>query len=335
MNKSNKWEKIDISKIETSKDFNDNYYFIQDDDLMDVDYFIRGFTISYEKQNENKLKKNKKNYNIKTKLFQSNNNSPKKNYKKNTISHHKTSCFQLNKLPMKKNLNLKITTKIETDIDKFVKNSTTLSKDRNNRIVDKKNIYQRSIPGRKSDFQFPKSLTNKNTFTETETNTNINHNVYKMDTINNNTIKNKFNTIQQINHQRKLSKFETNKNRKKINLYNLNITDSYQKNFMDEIDIVFKQKIKGINDINKKFDNELSILKEYIDNSNKNNVNNIIYDSVFNDKIAEMNANEKKYIDGKQKIINKYKNNMKNVQKYFLDEIKNAVNNIKDNIPEK
>ena len=336
MNKSNKWEKIDISKIEKTKDLNDNYYFIQDDDLIDVDYFIKGFTDSSKKINKNKINKNKKVHPIKGKLFQSNNNSQKKIYNKNTLTHHKTSYFKLNKLPIKKNLNLKISTKITTDIDLYIKNSNTLSKNKGkNGIIEKKNLYQKfcSISG-KSEYQFPKKQINKNTFCKTKPNINTNQKVYKANTFNNNAKKNKFNTVQQIEHQRKMTKVETTKNRKKLNLYNLKITDNYQKELMNEIDIIFKQKIKGINDVNEKFDNELSILKEYIDNSNKNNVNNIIYDSVLNDKTIEMDDNEKKYIEDKQKIINKYKDNIKNVQKYFLEEIKNAVNNIKDNLPE-
>ena len=335
MNKSNKWKKIDLSKIEKSKDINDSYYFIQDDDLMDVDYFIKGFTDSNKKLNENKIKKIKKIPPIKPKSFQSINNSPKQYYNKNTTAQHKTSYFELNKIPKKKNSNLKIPKKMNTDIGKFVKNTNVITK--NSKKIDKKNLYQKfcSISGRKSNCQISKNQINKNTYSETEPNINKNNILYKTNNINSNAIKRKYNTIQQTTHQCKPSKLGINNNKKKLNLNDLIITDKNQKEFMNEIDIIFKKKINCINEINKKFDNELSILKEYIDNSNKNNVNNIIYDSVFNDKITEMNDNEKKYINEKQNIINKYKDNAKNVQKYFLEEIKNAVNNIKDNLPEK
>ena len=64
---------------------------------------------------------------------------------------------------------------------------------------------------------------------------------------------------------------------------------------MHLLDSIYHNKIQKIKELHNKYDNELFKLKEYVDESNKENINNIIYNSVLKDKNEELNEIEDEF----------------------------------------
>ena len=105
-----------------------------------------------------------------------------------------------------------------------------------------------------------------------------------------------------------------------------------QTDYISALDEIYSEKIKKINDINKKYDNELYRLRGYIDYSNKENINNIIYDSVLEDKNEELNKIEKEFFYKKDYALSSYKERGETLKDIFKIEISQCLNNIKKEI---
>ena len=105
-----------------------------------------------------------------------------------------------------------------------------------------------------------------------------------------------------------------------------------QNNFEENLDKLFKEKMDKLNEINKKYDNELYRLRGYIDYSNKENINNIIYDSVLKDKNEELNKIEKEFFYKKDYALSSYKERGETLKDIFKIEISQCLNNIKKEI---
>ena len=105
-----------------------------------------------------------------------------------------------------------------------------------------------------------------------------------------------------------------------------------QTDYISALDEIYSQKIRKINDINKKYDNELFKLKGYVDGSNKENINNIIYNSVLKDKNEELNKIEKEFYYKKDYALSTYKERGENLKDIFKNEISKCLTNIKKEI---
>ena len=105
-----------------------------------------------------------------------------------------------------------------------------------------------------------------------------------------------------------------------------------QTDYISALDEIYSEKIKKINEINKKYDNELYRLRGYIDYSNKENINNIIYDSVLKDKNEELNKIEKEFFYKKDYALSSYKERGETLKDIFKIEISQCLNNIKKEI---
>ena len=105
-----------------------------------------------------------------------------------------------------------------------------------------------------------------------------------------------------------------------------------QTDYISALDEIYSEKIRKINDINKKYDNELFKLKGYVDESNKENINNIIYNSVLKDKNEELNKIEKEFYYKKDYALSAYKEGGENLKDIFKNEISKCLTNIKKEI---
>ena len=105
-----------------------------------------------------------------------------------------------------------------------------------------------------------------------------------------------------------------------------------QTDYISALDEIYSEKIKKINEINKKYDNELYRLRGYIDYSNKENINNIIYDSVLKDKNEELNKIEKEFFYKKDYALCTYKERGETLKDIFQNEISKCLNDIKKEI---
>ena len=105
-----------------------------------------------------------------------------------------------------------------------------------------------------------------------------------------------------------------------------------QTDYISALDEIYSEKIKKINEINNKYDNELYRLRGYIDYSNKENINNIIYDSVLKDKNEELNKIEKEFFYKKDYALSSYKERGETLKDIFKIEISQCLNNIKKEI---
>ena len=91
-----------------------------------------------------------------------------------------------------------------------------------------------------------------------------------------------------------------------------------------------KIKIQKMNEIHNKYDNELFKLKEYVDESNKENINNIIYNSVLKDKNEELKEIEEEFNSNIELALLEYNDKGERLKEAFNDEISNCVNYIKE-----
>ena len=113
-----------------------------------------------------------------------------------------------------------------------------------------------------------------------------------------------------------------------------------QDEYGQELDKVYVEKIKRINEINDKYDYELYQLKEYCDVGDDTNVNNAVYTSVKNDKDDELEEVEEDFVMKKAhvkmnftiKIDQIKEENLKRRQDIYkggiFDEIKEKINQI-------
>ena len=85
-----------------------------------------------------------------------------------------------------------------------------------------------------------------------------------------------------------------------------------------------------MNEIHNKYDNELFKLKEYVDESNKENINNIIYNSVLKDKNEELKEIEEEFNSNIELALLEYNDKGERLKEAFNDEISNCVNYIKE-----
>ena len=81
-----------------------------------------------------------------------------------------------------------------------------------------------------------------------------------------------------------------------------------------------------------KYDNELFKLKEYVDESNKENINNIIYNSVLKDKNEELNEIEDEFNNNIELALIEYNDKSEKLKEAFKNEIFNCVNYIKEDL---
>ncbi len=84
--------------------------------------------------------------------------------------------------------------------------------------------------------------------------------------------------------------------------------------------------------VNKKYDKEIFKLKGYVDESNKENINNIIYNSVLKDKNEELSKIEKEFYYKKDYALSTYKERGENLKDIFKNEISKCLKNIKKEI---
>ena len=105
-----------------------------------------------------------------------------------------------------------------------------------------------------------------------------------------------------------------------------------QTDYISALDEIYSEKIRKINDINKKYDNELFKLKGYVDESNKENINNIIYNLVLKDKNEALNKIEKEFYYKKDYALSAYKEGGENLKDIFKNEISKCLKNIKKEI---
>ena len=105
-----------------------------------------------------------------------------------------------------------------------------------------------------------------------------------------------------------------------------------QTDYISALDEIYSEKISKINEINIKYDNDLYRLKSYIDDSNNQNINNIIYNSVLKDKNEELNKIEKEFFYKKDYALSYYKERGETLKDIFKIEISQCLNNIKKEI---
>ena len=105
-----------------------------------------------------------------------------------------------------------------------------------------------------------------------------------------------------------------------------------QTDYISALDEIYSEKISKINEINIKYDNDLYRLKSYIDDSNNQNINNIIYNSVLKDKNEELNKIEKEFFYKKDYALSSYKERGETLKDIFKIEISQCLNNIKKEI---
>ena len=103
-----------------------------------------------------------------------------------------------------------------------------------------------------------------------------------------------------------------------------------QTEYMSLLDSIYKIKIQKMNEIHNKYDNELFKLKEYVDESNKENINNIIYNSVLKDKNEELKEIEEEFNSNIELALLEYNDKGERLKEAFNDEISNCVNYIKE-----
>ena len=103
-----------------------------------------------------------------------------------------------------------------------------------------------------------------------------------------------------------------------------------QTEYMSLLDSIYKIKIQKMNELHNKYDNELFKLKEYVDESNKENINNIIYNSVLKDKNEELKEIEEEFNSNIELALLEYNEKGDRLKEAFNDEISNCVNYIKE-----
>lgn len=108
-----------------------------------------------------------------------------------------------------------------------------------------------------------------------------------------------------------------------------------QTEYMRELDALYRNKIQKINEVHKKYDNELFRLREGVDEKNKENIINIIYDSLLKDKKEEMKEIEDEFLNKKSHAIFLYKNRSNKLKEMFCGEIAACINNINSELNEK
>ena len=101
---------------------------------------------------------------------------------------------------------------------------------------------------------------------------------------------------------------------------------------MHLLDSIYHNKIQKIKELHNKYDNELFKLKEYVDESNKENINNIIYNSVLKDKNEELNEIEDEFNNNIELALIEYNDKSEKLKEAFKNEISNCVNYIKEDL---
>lgn len=105
-----------------------------------------------------------------------------------------------------------------------------------------------------------------------------------------------------------------------------------QTEYMHLLDSIYHNKIQKIKELHNKYDNELFKLKEYVDESNKENINNIIYNSVLKDKNEELNEIEDEFNNNIELALLEYNDKSEKLKEAFKKEISNCVNYIKKDL---
>ena len=105
-----------------------------------------------------------------------------------------------------------------------------------------------------------------------------------------------------------------------------------QTEYMHLLDSIYHNKIQKIKELHNKYDNELFKLKEYVDESNKENINNIIYNSVLKDKNEELNEIEDEFNNNIELALIEYNDKSEKLKEAFKNEIFNCVNYIKEDL---
>lgn len=105
-----------------------------------------------------------------------------------------------------------------------------------------------------------------------------------------------------------------------------------QTEYMHLLDSIYHNKIQKIKELHNKYDNELFKLKEYVDESNKENINNIIYNSVLKDKNEELNEIEDEFNNNIELALIEYNDKSEKLKEAFKNEIFNCVNYIKKDL---
>lgn len=105
-----------------------------------------------------------------------------------------------------------------------------------------------------------------------------------------------------------------------------------QSDYMAELDSLYSLKIKTINEIDAKYDSELFSLREYLDGTDGNNINNIIYNSVLKDKIEELKVTESKFSSQKAKALQLYNQRGAKMRNVFAAEIQSTFSDIKNEV---
>lgn len=117
------------------------------------------------------------------------------------------------------------------------------------------------------------------------------------------------------------SKIKTIQNKNDLIFYNS--SSEAQITYEENMEILFKEKMDKLNEINNKYNTEIYELQQDIEeediikknnkeNSNKNNINSslkLIYDNLLEDKNQEIENIEKEFNNKLNRIKNNYKNN--------------------------